>query len=455
MVVDFAIVLWCLLINYVQVQWAPTGDPLLLTSFIDQNCFDEARNLSKVRSSFLDIESFSGFLTVDRQKNSHMFFWFIPKNTPAKENNASRAPLILWLQGTQVGCSSLIGLFTENGPFEVINGELSEVKRKYAWTDEYNVLYVDQFIGSGFSYTEDKDNGYISTEKEVSDHLYEALVQFYQLFPEYKRNDLFIAGESHSGKHVPAIANKIFTENTRSYLPVFKIPLKGMIIGSGYSHPENMIDIAGQLINVGLIDPYDYEDTNLINEARKKVVESIRGKEWENAYWEMKNFFQQLYNILGFEIYDYTKDHLKLNQFLTNNDRRQAIHVGEREFKYCSTIVEERFKGNLMKTVQPWIEDLLAIENYPILFYSGEFSLLSSYSMNEKFLRTLNWTNRTRYAQASRKEWHLNSTGKVAGYYRSHSNLAHALVRNAGHFVQADQPEAVLELIRLFTGGKL
>jgi len=55
-----------------------------LTPFIESGQINEGRELAKVTEP-LDgleqeelVESFSGFLTVNEEKNSNLFFWFFP-----------------------------------------------------------------------------------------------------------------------------------------------------------------------------------------------------------------------------------------------------------------------------------------------------------------------------------------------------------------------------------------
>jgi carboxypeptidase C (cathepsin A) len=43
--------------------------------------------------------------------------------------------------------------------------------------------------------------------------LYECLIQFFKLFPEYQTNPFYPFGESYAGKFVPTIAKKIHDEN--------------------------------------------------------------------------------------------------------------------------------------------------------------------------------------------------------------------------------------------------
>ena len=59
--------------------------------------------------------------------------------------------------------------------------------------------FSDQPVGTGFSFT-DRDEGYARNEEDVANDLYEALLQFYTLFPELLDNDFFVTGESYGGK---------------------------------------------------------------------------------------------------------------------------------------------------------------------------------------------------------------------------------------------------------------
>jgi vitellogenic carboxypeptidase-like protein len=91
------------------------------------------------------------------------------------------APLLLWLQGGPGG-SSLYGLFVEHGPFSVTS-DLKLVKRPTAWTLSHNVIYIDNPVGTGFSFT---SGGYAENETAVAEDLFDCIIQLYTLFPEFQ-----------------------------------------------------------------------------------------------------------------------------------------------------------------------------------------------------------------------------------------------------------------------------
>ncbi|CAG2110145.1 unnamed protein product, partial [Medioppia subpectinata] len=168
-------------------------DPLLLTPFIESNRLVEAKRLSSVTElpNAHNISSYSGFLTVNKKLNNNLFFWFFPAL-----NNDKTAPVILWLQGGP-GCSSMLGLFTEMGPFK-LDDKLNLMANKYSWSQNYSVLYIDSPVGTGFSYTTDA-KGFATNEQNVAEDLYNALQQFFKLFAEYKNNEFYVTGESYAG----------------------------------------------------------------------------------------------------------------------------------------------------------------------------------------------------------------------------------------------------------------
>lgn len=231
------------------------GEPLILTPLLKQNKIYQAQAASRVKGTeFLNVTSYSGYFTVSERFNSNLFFWFFP----ALENPYN-APVLLWLQGGP-GASSMYGLFEENGPFEIVTE--SELRlRKETWSRSHNLLYIDNPVGTGFSFT---NEGFADNETKVGEDLYEGLKQFFKLFPKLQKNDFFISGESYAGKYIPAISHKILQKNPNATM---KINLKGVAIGNGLSDPEHQLLYGDRLFELGLID----ENTLKIFEQQEKL----------------------------------------------------------------------------------------------------------------------------------------------------------------------------------------
>lgn len=176
----------------------------------------------------------AGFIMVNKRYGSRLYFWFIKS-----QKDPLNSPLVVWLQG-QPGWSSLYGLFEENGPYRVVeteNGIQFEL-REFAWTKEFNVLYLDHCIGCGFS-TAERKAAYKPTYEMVGKNVYSALVQFFEIFYEFSNNDLYLAGEHGGAKYIPVIAHAIHYNNI---VQNYKMNLKGIIIGGPYIDSISMTD---------------------------------------------------------------------------------------------------------------------------------------------------------------------------------------------------------------------
>lgn len=82
----------------------------------------------------------------------------------------------------------------------------------------------------GFSYA--SLGGCVHTDNSTAENNLQALLQFYTLFPELKKNSLVIQGESYAGLYVPMLAYNLFNYN-KGPGASDPIPLKGIMVGNG------------------------------------------------------------------------------------------------------------------------------------------------------------------------------------------------------------------------------
>ena len=82
--------------------------------------------------------------------NAYMFWWLYGAQTSDPSKRLDK-PLVMWLQGGPGGSSTGFGNFEELGPLTV------DLKpRNTSWLQAANVLFVDNPVGSGYSYVTDK-----------------------------------------------------------------------------------------------------------------------------------------------------------------------------------------------------------------------------------------------------------------------------------------------------------
>ncbi|CAG7727097.1 unnamed protein product [Allacma fusca] len=433
------------------------GEALFLSNFIShgnasfKNSPEIWRDLALVKE-LSAVRSYSGYLTVNEEFGSNLFFWFFPA-----AYNPESAPVMLWLNGGP-GTSSLFGLFVENGPFSIDDAGFLQY-RKNAWTLTHSILYIDSPVGTGFSFT-NNDEGYARSQDDVSRDLYEALIQFFSVFPEYLPRDFFVAGESYAGKYAPAIAYKIMKENSRrgSHL---RINLKGLIIGSGFTDPYTQNDYGEYLYNMGLIDEADM--VHFKNEE-EKIRKLIKIQNWrlateavqslilgfphqERSYFENSTHFRFYMNILKTTVPQPFKNYA---EFVARDDVRKALHVGTQSFTRTSRRVLSHMLPDICKSVKPAVERLLN-DDIRMLVYAPQLDIIVPHTGVDKYVKSLRWVGSKQYLETPRKVWRVKD--EIAGYVKTTRNLVHLVLRNAGHLAAYDQPEWAFEMVNTFTNG--
>ncbi|XP_034234447.1 venom serine carboxypeptidase [Thrips palmi] len=425
------------------------GAPLFLTPLIESGNVTGAQRAAQVKPFAGNVQSYAGFLTVNKALDSNMFFWYFPA-----ENQAPDAPVVLWLQGGP-GASSLYGLFSENGPYESQNGKVT--LRKYSWSKQYNLLYIDNPVGSGYSFT-GSDEGYTRNQTQVGRDLYSAVVQFYRMFPKLQGRAFFITGESYAGKYVPALGYAIHTNNPKAAASD-RINLQGLFIGNGFTDPENMMKYSDLTFQLGLVDA---AGSAALKASEDRIVALIQQRRWLDAFMENDRMmggdlisYPTLFkNLTGFDFYFnflYTKDPDRSDgtQLVQSAWARRALHVGNSTWDH-SEVVEGHLREDMLQSVAPWLAELL--EHYRVMVYNGQLDIIVAYALTDNYLSKLKWSGAEEFRRAPRKKW--VSKGELAGYVKQAGKLSQVLVRDAGHMVPADQPRWAMDLLNRFIANK-
>jgi len=178
------------------------------------------KNLPGIDNSLIKFRQYSGYITVNEEKGRNFFYWFVEsQNSPATD------PLVLWLNGGP-GSSSLIGMFIEHGPFrQDVNGKNLTIN-PYAWNRVANIIYLESPSYVGFSYSKDEKDWKTDDDIVATDN-YEFLKRWFQMYPEYRKNDFYVTGESYGGHYVPQLCEQILKKDVNH-----EINMKGFMAGN-------------------------------------------------------------------------------------------------------------------------------------------------------------------------------------------------------------------------------
>lgn len=441
--------------------------PLYLTPYINSGSVEEGRKLAKVDPLLGDVDSYSGFLTVDEDHQKNLFFWYFPaenrvtkqeqfynsdeqtvcnesecfpvKISKLEEEEKDITPVILWLQGGP-GASSMMGLLEENGPYQVMNDGSIKL-REHRWSKSFHMIYIDSPVGTGFSFAE--PDVYDHNETDVSQDLYEALSQFFKLFPNLAHNEFYIAGESYAGRYIPALGHRIHQENDQ------KINLTGLMIGNGIVDNEFMV-YGDYLAQHGLIDLKYLPEWKKDEEEYKNA---LRKKDYEVAN-DLLNLFINKTLDTGVSIYNFLETkNIDFNPLIKFFDAgiKQKIHVGTVPFiPYNAAVNNKLWENDFFMKVSTYTEKLL--EKYKIMHYNGQLDIICHYPMADAYTQSLNWSGSAQFRPASQNVWKVD--GKTAGFVKSGGNLYLVMVRDAGHMVPKDQPKSAFDLVTKFVNNK-
>ncbi|XP_047336758.1 serine carboxypeptidase-like 18 [Impatiens glandulifera] len=196
----------------------------------------------------------TGYINVDEIE---FFYYFVES-----EGNPQVDPLFLWLTGGP-GCTAFSGLIYEVGPMEYdisnYTGGLPKLRYyPYGRTQVSSMLFLDQPVGTGFSYSRTAGGWHTSDSLSV-EQSYQFLIKWLKQHPQYQSLPFFVGGDSYAGLIVPLITKRIVQENRDERK--LNINLKGYLVGSPLT--DFIIDKNSKVIyahKMGFISDEIYEN---------------------------------------------------------------------------------------------------------------------------------------------------------------------------------------------------
>ena len=102
----------------------------------------------------------------------------------------------------------------EHGPWRPLKDGATLARNAYSWNRVANMLYVEQPVTVGFSYTtEDLDNKAAFGDDQAALDNYRVIQTFLARFSHLRLHDLYLSGESYGGHYLPSLARLILNKN--------------------------------------------------------------------------------------------------------------------------------------------------------------------------------------------------------------------------------------------------
>ena len=248
----------------------PTSTPQLLSSSPSQTAPlmlstlppHRARQQSKVaHPSFPHGLGHTGFISTTNPTsnitNNH-FIWYQPCTECA---DPSAAPLIQWFNGGP-GSPDLVGVFNQIGNFYV-DKNIEVMERCYSWCKTASCLFIDQPVGTGYSFQDSNETIYTATSREAALQAVDVLEQFLEIFPEHQGNDYFVQGLSYAGHYAPHMGRAVLESGV-------EVTLKGVMVGDpAINHEREVGTYVDVFKTFGLVDAGEAAVLGRIMEASR------------------------------------------------------------------------------------------------------------------------------------------------------------------------------------------
>ncbi|KAL1634423.1 hypothetical protein SLS58_010711 [Diplodia intermedia] len=402
------------------------------------------------------VKQYSGYLD-DDEDDKHLFYWFFESRNDPKND-----PIVLWLNGGP-GCSSLTGLFMELGPASITK-DIKVKHNPYSWNANASVIFLDQPVNVGYSYSGGSVSNTIAAGKDV----YALLTLFFKQFPEYATQDFHIAGESYAGHYIPVFASEILSHKKRN------INLKTVLIGNGLTD--------------GLTQYEYYKPMACGDGGWPAVLGESECQAMENAYPRCANLIESCYNSesvwscvpasiycnnamlgpyqrTGQNVYDVRgkcEDSSNLcyselgwiSKYLNQDDVKKALGVEVSSYDSCNFDINRNFlfQGDWMQPFHRLVPGIL--EQIPVLIYAGDADFICNWLGNKAWSEALEWPGKKAYAPLPLEDLKLEGDGKKIGEVKSSGNFTFMRLHAGGHMVPYDQPEASLDMLNRWLGGE-
>lgn len=401
------------------------------------------------------VNQYTGYLDIADQ-DKHLFYWFFESRNDPKTD-----PIILWLNGGP-GCSSATGLFFELGPSS-INATLQPVFNPYSWNSNASVIFFDQPVGVGYSYT---NGDQVKTTAAAAKDIFVFLELFFQKFPEFLNNKFHIAGESYAGHYIPNFASEIINNADRSF------ELSSVLIGNGITDPLIQYSAYKPMgCGEGGYPPViDEESCEAMDRAYPRCAalvelcykapsaltcvpanyycEVLVYKPYADTGLNPYDIRKQCNGEYCYEGMDYVDEYLNLDYV------KAAVGASNVDiFTGCNDVVFNNFilAGDETRPFQQYVAELLE-KGVPVLLYAGDKDFICNWLGNHYWSDALEYSGHELFEKAPLKPWYT-AEGKLAGEVKNHDIFTFLRVYDAGHMVPFDQPENSLDMVNRWVAG--
>jgi carboxypeptidase D len=288
---------------------------------------------------------------------------------------------------------------------------------------------------------------------------------------------LYIAGESYAGQHIPHIARAILERNKKNAKQAW--PLKGLLIGNGWISPVDQylayLPFAYQngLITAGSesarrVEQHQSVCVKALNDGGKdqvdtQVCERIMSTILEETKNKKGGKYEQCLNMYDIRLRDdsscgmnWPPDLATVTPYLRRADVIAALNINSDKktgWQECNGAVSGHFRAKNSEPSIRFLPELLT--QVPIALFSGDKDFICNHLGTEAMIDGMSWNGGKGFelspgVVSPRRDWTFE--GEPAGTYQEARNLTYVVFYNSSHMVPFDYPRRTRDMLDRFMG---
>ncbi|KAF2300700.1 hypothetical protein GH714_015214 [Hevea brasiliensis] len=254
-------------------------------------------------------------------------FWWLYRSPCRVENPSKPWPIILWLQGGPGASGVGLGNFKEIGPLDV-----NLKPRNSTWLRMADLLFVDNPVGTGYSFVEES-NLFVKTDEDAAIDLTTLLQEIFNRNESLQQSPLYIVAESYGGKFAVTLGLSALKAIEAGKL---RAKLGGVVLGDTWISPEDFVLSWGPLLkDISRLDNNGFEKANSVAERIKQQIRNGQYVSATSSWAELEGVISRSSNFVDF--YNFLLDSGMDPVSLTAAEMIQGIAM-KRYIRYLSSL---------------------------------------------------------------------------------------------------------------------